>query len=126
MARTGAVDRHPVLMDCYRSAGDYARVEKLWDELCATSAAPDVMTEGRIVLAGTLADRGRLRVATALMRKRAGSPRQVQDHHLRLWYALGDLEERGGNLPRARELFAQVRQRDPGFADVAERVAALG
>jgi hypothetical protein len=126
VARTGAVDRHPVLMDCYRSDRNWARVDALWDELCATSASPDVMTEGRIVVAGSLADRGRLRAATALLRRRATQmPKRVEDHHLRLWYALADLEERGGNLPRARELFTRIRQRDPGFADVAERVAAL-
>ena len=45
--------------------------------------------------------------------------------HLRLWYALADLEERAGNMPRARALFDRVAPRRPGFADVAERLAAL-
>ena len=43
------------------------------------------------------------------------------EHHLRLWYALADLEERAGNLSRARELFDRVRDHDPDFADVALR-----
>jgi hypothetical protein len=34
--------------------------------------------------------------------------------------------ERTGDLPRARELFDRVRRRDPAFADVAERLLALG
>ena len=49
-----------------------------------------------------------------------------KEYHLRLWYALADLEERAGNLARARELFHQVRRAEPGFADVAERLATLG
>ena len=48
------------------------------------------------------------------------------EHHLRLWYALADLYERAGDLPRARELFDRVREHDAAFADVAERLAALG
>ncbi|CAB4798885.1 unannotated protein [freshwater metagenome] len=46
-------------------------------------------------------------------------------HHLRLWYALADLEERAGNIPAARARFDRIRQHDAGFADVAERLAAL-
>ena len=53
-------------------------------------------------------------------------PKRVQEHHLRLWYALADLEERTGNLPRARTLFDRIRRQDASFADVAERLAALG
>ena len=44
---------------------------------------------------------------------------------MRLWYALADLEERAGDVPRARALFQQVRRYDAEFADVAERLAAL-
>jgi len=50
----------------------------------------------------------------------------VQEHHLRLWYARADLEERAGNLPVARGLFRQVSAVDPSFSDVAERLAILG
>ncbi len=50
----------------------------------------------------------------------------VREHHLRLWYALADLEERGGNLPRARTLFERISRTDPGFADVMERLVSLG
>jgi hypothetical protein len=50
----------------------------------------------------------------------------VQDHHLRLWYALADLYERAGEIPKARDLFLKVRRQDASFADVAERLASLG
>ena len=62
----------------------------------------------------------------AFLGRRADRVSRPREHHLRLWYALGDLEERAGNIPRARALFGQIRSRDPGFADVAERLAALG
>jgi tetratricopeptide (TPR) repeat protein len=126
VALTDAVDQHPALMDSYRALRRWKRVDTLWGELTATSAAPEVMTEGRIVEAGSLADRGRLREAIQLLERRAGGVRKVAEHHLRLWYALADLQERAGNLPRARALFERVSQHDPGFSDVAERLAALG
>jgi tetratricopeptide (TPR) repeat protein len=122
---SGAVDQHPVLMDCYRAQHRWKRVDDLWRELAATSPPPDLATEGRIVAAGALADRGRVKEALGLLGRREGKVTRPGEHHLRLWYALGDLEERAGNLPRARALFDRVRAHDPGFADVAERLAAL-
>jgi tetratricopeptide (TPR) repeat protein len=85
------------------------------------------MMEGRIVYAGSLADRGRRDDAIAVLEKRAqDKPRRVQEHHARLWYALADLYERAGDIPRARALFRKVQRFDAQFADVAERLAALG
>jgi tetratricopeptide (TPR) repeat protein len=126
VARCGAVDQHPALMDCYRALRKWKRVDTLWHELSETSAAPAVMTEGRIVLAGSLADRGRIREGIRLLDRRAGDVRNPQEYHLRLWYALADLQERAANLPRARALFERISRHDPGFADVAERLSALG
>jgi tetratricopeptide (TPR) repeat protein len=121
-----AVDQHPVLMDCYRAQRRWRKVEDLWEELAAVSPSAELVTEGRIVYAGALADQGRLPEALALLRKRAERIKKPSDHQLRLLYALADLEERAGNLARARELFHQVRRADASFADVAERLAALG
>ncbi|MGZ4734218.1 MAG: tetratricopeptide repeat protein [Acidimicrobiia bacterium] len=124
---TGEVDQHPVLMDCARARKDFARVDELWRELAEVSPSGELVTEGRIVYAGALADRGEIREAIAVLGRRAdATPKRVRPHHLRLWYALADLEERSGNLPRARTLFDRVRRADAGFADVAERLAALG
>jgi tetratricopeptide (TPR) repeat protein len=121
-----AVDQHPVLMDCYRAQRRWRKVEDLWAELAAVSPTAELVTEGRIVYAGSLADQGRLPEALAALRKRAERIKKPAEHHLRLFYALADLEERAGNLARARELFHDVRKADPAFADVAERLAALG
>jgi tetratricopeptide (TPR) repeat protein len=123
---TGSVEQHPVLMDCWRAQRRYDRAEELWEELARSSPSGALVTEGRIVLAGSLADAGRLRDAITTLSRRADDVRRVQPHHLRLWYALGDLYERAGEIPRAREMFLRVRKQDASFADVAERLAALG
>jgi len=123
---SGSVDQNPVLMDSYRALKRWRKVEELWLELAQVSPSAELVAEGRIVYAGALADQTRLPEALTLLRKRAEIVKSPAEHHLRLWYALGDLEERAGNLARARELFHQVRRADPAFADVAERLAALG
>lgn len=124
-ALADAVDQHPVLMDCQRALGRHRKVAELWEELAAVSPSAALVTEGRIVRAGDLADQGRLDSAIRLLDRRAGPLKRPRDHHVRLWYALADIEERAGNVPRARELFRRVERYDRSFADVAERLAAL-
>jgi len=121
-----SVEQNPVLMDCYRAQRRWRKVESAWEELAAASPTAELVAEGRIVYAGALADQGRLDEALTLLRKRAEPLRDPKEHHLRLWYALADLEERAGNLSRARDLFDRVRRVDPHYVDVAERRAALG
>jgi len=123
---TDSVEQHPVLMDCLRAQKRWNRVAELWDELAAASPAPELVTEGRIVAAGALADRGRLQDAIALLGKKADAVKRPRDDHLRLWYALADLEERAGNNARARALFDRVYRHDRDFADVATRRRSIG
>ncbi|MGZ8763123.1 MAG: tetratricopeptide repeat protein, partial [Acidimicrobiia bacterium] len=125
VALTASADQHPVLMDCERALGHHRRVEELWTELAAVSPSSELVAEGRIVRAGDLADRGELDKAIAVLSKRTSDVKRPREHHLRLWYALADLEERAGNTPRARELFRRIEQHDKTFADVAERLGAL-
>ncbi|HLY81953.1 MAG TPA: tetratricopeptide repeat protein, partial [Acidimicrobiales bacterium] len=54
-----------------------------------------------------------------------GIVKKPNDHHLRQWYALGDLYERAGDIPRARELFRRVATHDPEAFDAAERLRSL-
>jgi tetratricopeptide (TPR) repeat protein len=122
---TNSVEQHPVLMDCMRAQGKYRKVEELWDDLATASPSSALVTEGRIVYAGSLADRGRLRDAIRVLDRRGGEPKRVQEHNLRLWYALADLYDRAGDVPHARDLFLRIRRHDGGFADVAERLAML-
>lgn len=123
---TGAVDQHPVLADCYRALHRWGAIDELWDELRAASPSAELVTEGRIVVAGSLADRGRLEDAIALMKAADREPRRVLPHHLRAWYVLGDLYDRAGDPTTAGIYFGRIIRNDAGFADVPERLAGLG
>jgi tetratricopeptide (TPR) repeat protein len=125
-ALTGAVDQNPVLADCYRALGRYRRVDELWTELREASPSAALVAEGRIVAAGAKADKGDLRAAIAMLERSTAQPKRVRDHHLRQWYVLADLYDRVGDTPRARSLFSTIQRRSPGFADVEDRLAALG
>ena len=83
------------------------------------------MAEGRIVVAGSLAERGDITQAIELMRKAIGTPRRLREYHLRQWYVLADLYDRAGDIQRARELFLRVAHHEPDYADVRERLSSL-
>jgi len=120
----GGYDQHPVLMDCHRALRSYRQVDLLWDELRQASPSAEVVTEGRIVMAGSLADRGDLPGATRLL-ERGPNVRKPKEHHLRQWYALADLYERGGDMARARDLFGRIDATAPNSFDTAQRLRAL-
>jgi tetratricopeptide (TPR) repeat protein len=126
-ALTGAVDQLPVLADCYRAQRRYAKVDEVWTELKEASPSAGLVAEGRMVAAGALADRGKLQDAIALLERAAAArPKRVRPYHLRQWYVLADLYDRAGDAPRARALFARIRDHDPEFEDASARLAALG
>jgi tetratricopeptide (TPR) repeat protein len=122
---SGSTEQHPVLADCYRALGRHAKVEELWEELRAVSPSGALVAEGRIVYAGSLADAGKLREAIKVLEEAKPPTRKPQLHHLRVTYALADLQERAGDLPRARQLFAIVAAADPELGDVEARLRAL-
>ena len=122
---TGSFDQHPVIADCERALGHDKAVLSIWDELRQAGVDREVLVEGRLVVAGTLADRGDLEGAIALLAPAEKPLRHPETCHLRQWYALGDLYERAGDLPRARELFARVASFSPDLFDTRERLAAL-
>ena len=122
---TGSVEQHPVLMDCARAQRQRDEVRLLWEELGSVSPSSALMMEGRIVLAGSMADSGDVRGAIELLEKKNGDWKRPQEHHARFWYALGDLYERAGELARARTYFLKVRKYDASYADVAERLSGL-
>jgi tetratricopeptide (TPR) repeat protein len=122
---TGSTEQHPVLADCYRALERWDQVDELWDELRQASPGADLVTEGRIVAAGALADRGRLREAITLLGKQWQVPKRPKEHHLRRAYALADLYERAGDVPHARELFGRIQRADADFADVGTRLRGL-
>ena len=63
--------------------------------------------------------------AIELLERAARRVARAQERHLRQWYALADLYERAGDLPRARDLFSRVAATDPDAFDVRRRLRAL-
>ena len=123
--QSGTAEQHPVLADSYRALKRYTEVETLWDELREASPSGALVTEGRIVMAGSLADRRKIGEAIVLLERSHRSVKRAQTHHLRQAYALADLYERAGDVSRARELFWWIVGNDADFADAAERASAL-
>jgi tetratricopeptide (TPR) repeat protein len=122
---SGSYDQHPVLADCYRALHRYEDAESVWEDLRAASPSGDLVAEGRIVAAGCRADQGDLSAAIALLEKASRKVARPQERHLRQWYALADLFERAGDMPRARDFFARVSAADPDAFDVRQRLRAL-
>ena len=122
---TARTDLHPVLADCYRAQRRWTDVDLIWAELQASDASSAVLAEGRIVAAGALGDQGKLNQAVGVLSKNFQLPRRAKEHHLRQAYALADLCERAGEIPRARELFGWLIEQDELYVDVVERLDAL-
>lgn len=125
-ARSDAPDQLPVIADCHRALGHLAQARECVEELRSRSAGPELLTEGRLVLAGALADSGQLRDAIETLLPLARAVKHPAERHLRAWYALADLYERAGDLPQARRLFALVSHHDPQLGDARQRLAGLG
>jgi len=123
---TRSTEQHAVLADCYRALRRWPKVGKLWDELRTASPSAEVVAEGRIVAAGALADQGKITDAIAMLEKAPPPRSRVLERHLRTWFALGDLYDRAGEIPKARATFRRVLDADRTFVNVAERLHALG
>ena len=117
---------HAVIADCHRALGEHQMVEKYWQELQEASPHPELMAEGRIVMAGSMADRRQITEALALMEKAAGDMSRPSEYHLRQWFVIADLYDKEGNVIKARQFFERIAAIDPGFVDVAERLSTLG
>lgn len=120
-SQSGTAEQHPVLMDCHRALQQWADVDQLWAELGELSPSAELVSEGRIVAAGTLADRGFIDSGVRVLEKGWKVPSEPMEHHLRRAYALADLLERDGKLPKSRKLFGWIASRAPDFGDAAER-----
>jgi tetratricopeptide (TPR) repeat protein len=115
-------------MDCDRAGHKYRNVERVYAQLEDAEATADVIAEGRIVMAGALADQRKYQESIELL-TRAGALKMLRNpnyRHLRLWYALADVFDRAGDHSSAREMFARVVTADPEAYDAAARLAELG
>ncbi|MDE3205302.1 MAG: tetratricopeptide repeat protein [Acidobacteriota bacterium] len=122
---SGSFDQHPVLADCYRALHRYGDADDVWNDLRSASPSGDLVAEGRIVAAGCKADQGDLAGAITMLEKALRRVSRPQERHLRQWYVLGDLYERAGDVPHARDLFNRVASVDPEAFDVKSRLRAL-
>ena len=123
---SGSTEQHPVLADCYRALGRHAKVAELWEELRAASPSAALVAEGRIVAAGLAGRPGSAARTPSACSTAAKIPaKRPREHHLRVTYALADLYERAGDVPRARQLFGVVAAADPELGDVTARLRAL-
>jgi tetratricopeptide (TPR) repeat protein len=128
MDLTDSGEHLPVLMDCQRALRKPKKVADLWAELRQRSPEPDVLAEGRLVAAASLAETGNLPAAISML-SGAGATKALRNpsnRHIRQWYLLADLYERAGDVPRAREFFERVAKVDREAYDVMDRLASLG
>ncbi len=123
--RSGSYDQFPVIADCERAMGHLDKVRQLWDVLRREGVDKEVLVEGRLVMAGALADAGELEEAIALLVPVAKNRKHADVPLLREWYALANLYELAGEIPRARELFARVALQAPDLLDAPERLRAI-
>lgn len=122
---SGSFDQHPAIADCERVLGNHRAAEERLEQLRRASPGADLLAEGRLVLAGSYADRGKLDDAIALLERHARPLRHPTLRHLRTWYALADLYERAGELPKARQLFSRVASYDPDLGSAQQRASGL-
>lgn len=126
---TGSVEHNHLVADALRATGEGQHripelVEAMEDE--AEEVDPAALTEGRIVWASWLADRGDLGAARAALAPVLDpDPPTTEEHHLRAWYVAGDLAERAGDRADARRWFQAVSAAADGFFDTEQRLAAL-
>jgi tetratricopeptide (TPR) repeat protein len=125
---TDGTEHIPVLMDCQRALRKPKKVVDLWVELRQRSPEPEVLAEGRLVAASSLAENGDLNAAITLLTSAGAAKalRNPSNRHVRQWYLLADFYERAGDVPRAREFFERVAKVDPEAYDVRDRLVGLG
>ncbi len=127
-ALTNSPEHLPLVMDADRANRRYRAVEKTFAELEESEPSPDVLAEGRIVLAATWADQAHFDRAIELL-VRAGASKNLRNppfRLVRLWYALADVYDRSGEVTFARELFARIVATDREAYDASERLSELG
>jgi hypothetical protein len=125
---TGDAEHLPLVMDCDRANFRFRAVAKTFAELEDSEPSAEVLAEGRIVMAASLADQRLYAEAIELLTK-AGATKQLRNpsyRHVRLWYALADVYDRAGDLTSARELFARVVIAEPDAYDAKARLGELG
>lgn len=121
---TGSDEQNPVIADCYRAQSKPDKALEIAEAVGPGTSEP-VRYEAAIVAAGALKDLGRLDDAIARLERLELDPPTAQEHHLRVWYVLGDLLERRGRFTQALALFDAVSDTEPGLTDADARARGL-
>ncbi|MDE3107894.1 MAG: hypothetical protein KGJ42_07040 [Acidobacteriota bacterium] len=125
---SGNPEHLPLVMDCERAVRHFRSVEKIFAELLESEPTAEVLAEGRIVMAEAWADQRNFEPAIDLLTK-AGATKILRNpgyRHVRLWYTMGDVLDRAGDLVGAREMFARVVLAEPDAYDAKDRLVELG
>ncbi|MGI8520869.1 MAG: tetratricopeptide repeat protein, partial [Actinomycetota bacterium] len=122
---SGSQEQNPVLADCHRALGRSQHALEVCDEIDRLSVSEAVFYEGAIVAAGALADLGRMEEGLARLEALELEPAVAQEHHIRAWYALGDLLERRGRFRQALEWFEAAAEADEDATDARARAGRL-
>jgi tetratricopeptide (TPR) repeat protein len=122
---SGRQDQNHLLADCARANGQLDRAEELVAEMTAAAAPADRVAEGLLVVAGARADRGEHDAALAALHRMDLEPRNVEPHHLRLWYLAADISAQQGDTDAETGYLQAIATVEPDFLDVAERLDAL-
>jgi tetratricopeptide (TPR) repeat protein len=121
----GSTEQNPVIADCYRAMLKPDKAIEYCDEVLPGKVDEAVYYEAQIVAAGALTDLGRLDEAITRLESLDLDPEGAEPHHVRAWYALGDLLQRRGRFTQAREWFEAAAATAPDLTDAAERAARL-
>jgi tetratricopeptide (TPR) repeat protein len=122
---SGSNDQDPVLCDCFRALRRWNEVDKIWKRLKEASPSREVVAEGRIVYASSLAERDRLEQGVALLENAIKGDKHADLVVVRQLYALGRLYEDSGNVSKAKLIYKDIVAYDKSLYDAAERVLAL-
>jgi hypothetical protein len=122
---SGSPEQNPVIADSYRAMGKPERALELCAEVRMESVGEAVYFENVIVGAGALADMDKVEEAIKRLQALTLDPPVAREHHLRAWYALGDLLERRGRFTQAFQWFSAVLAADPDLTDAQDRIKQL-
>jgi Flp pilus assembly protein TadD len=119
---SGSLEQNHLIADCYRADGRPDKALEVLGEVKPKDVVEEVWVEVLIVAASTLADKGQFDRALSQLSRGDLQPKEVQPHHLRLWYVRAEILEKAGKQEEARAQREKIAREDPEFFDVSEKL----